>query len=190
MVSKRGSVSQNFALSVRCSIHSSLRCISNAETPPSCVPVARRVAPRSKRADRGVSVTCLSWSSPSCCGCIEGALSAPMPIAGIVLGTRVRPSASRCSGPNGSTAKCDRPTWEDARAQNSPVALVSLSAPCFAGPLRGVGVAARARLAEPLAWMRLPGARGIVRTHGLSTWTAASPWRPARDDVLRMSSPG
>ena len=63
------------------------------------------------------------------------------------------------------TATCDRNTWEDARAKNSPVALVSLSAPCFAGPLRGVGVAAHARLAEPLALMRIPGARGIVRTH-------------------------
>src|SRR5207344_908676 len=107
-------------------------------------------APRSKRADLGVSVTGLSWSSPSCCGCIEGALSAPMPIAGIVLGKRVRPSASMYSGPNGSTATCDRHTWEDARAKHAPVAMVALSAPCFAGPLRGVGGAARARLAEPL----------------------------------------
>ena len=36
----------------------------------SCVPGARHAAPRSRRADRGVSVTCPSWSAPSCCGCI------------------------------------------------------------------------------------------------------------------------
>src|SRR5436305_2069870 len=57
MVSKRCSVCQHAASSIRSSAHSGWMCISNGGTPPSCVPDARRAVPTSRRAGLGACAT-------------------------------------------------------------------------------------------------------------------------------------
>jgi hypothetical protein len=116
-------------------------CISNDGRPRSCVPDARRAAPASGRAGRGACATCPSSSARSYCGCICDALSAKS--AAIDPGKRARPSVHECNGPNASITRSEPSSLVGVRAASWPGAMASLHAPCFAGPLSGVGAAVR-----------------------------------------------
>src|SRR5207245_10670978 len=77
-------------------------------------------------------------------------------------GKQVRRSARRSSGPSVSTPAYERNACKGARAEHSPVATASPSAPCFAGRLKGAVGAASESLGEPLTLMNTPGARGTA----------------------------
>jgi hypothetical protein len=187
-VSKCGSVFQHAVSSIRYAAPSSGSGLSNAETAPACVPTVGPAVPAGKRAARGASVTGLSWSAPSCCGCIGGVWRAPS--AGLAPGTRVQPSQSGRSGRRASPSRDARNACGGVRVTTGPVALVSPHAPGCAGPLRGAVVAVRARSAAPWGSRRRPGGRGTAPIRCWSTWTADTPWRPAKGARLRLASPG
>ena len=77
--------------------------------------------PTGRKADRGASATCPSWSIPSCGGCTCGVVRAAS--AGIAPGKRVQPSESGRSGRSASTsqgrAACVRGCPGDALARRS-----------------------------------------------------------------------
>jgi len=154
----------------------------------SCVPGARRAARGSRRVGRGVSATCPCWSVPSSYGCICGVCNARRAIIG--PGSRVSPSASRRNGPSASPTTCDRNTYEVARAEHSPDALVSLHARSVVGPSNGVVVDAPESSAAPSALMHTLGARGTATIRGSSTEIQASPSPRFRAGVPTRSSPG
>src|SRR5215217_6443273 len=75
-----------------------------------------------------------------------------------------RPVGSVRRGPSASTTGFERSTLGGVRATNWRVAMASPHARCFAGPLRGAGVAVLASSVEPLVSMNTPGARDTTTT--------------------------